>query len=165
MSDSFRVEEWNVLDSAAMAVSVESLLYRLIHGKPKPYDFDEALDRGMQFLKEAGSAGAIMCGRAETSEFHGTLSPLSWSTDAYVQIELKPKAAEREREKVDYATVTETLKQYRNLLQKVKQGQEPQSVKDEAKNAHGFFRALSVVLMSEADPTTKTYSEEARGMV
>ncbi len=54
MIDNFMVERWNVIDSAAMAVSVEGLLYRIIHDKPQPFDFEDALNHGINFLQESG---------------------------------------------------------------------------------------------------------------
>ena len=87
MSDNAMVERWNVIDSAAMAVAVESVLYRIEKGKPFPFDFDEAIEKGIAFLEVARTGGAIICGSPESSEFTGTLSPLKWSTDVHIHIE------------------------------------------------------------------------------
>lgn len=159
MIDNFMVERWNVIDSAAMAVSVEGLLYRIINKKPHPFDFDDALDRGIDFLEEARDGGAIICGTPEASGFTGTLSPLSWSTDAYIEIKFKPEKSEK-RDQV-YKQVVSTLKEYKLLLESIKKGDTLESFKDKAQSAHGFFRTLADVLMKQADPTTTTYSHEA----
>lgn len=57
MSANFIVEKWNVIDSAEMAVSVASVLYRLLNNKKLPFDFDEAMKRGIAFLEEAKKGG------------------------------------------------------------------------------------------------------------
>ena len=118
MTDNFMVERWNVIDSAAMAVSVEGLLYRIIHDRPRPYDFEDALDRGIDFLQEAGNAGAIICGTGESSGFTGTLSALSWSMDACIEIGFAPKESENRDDA--YKDVLSTLKEYKLLLETIK---------------------------------------------
>ncbi len=158
MNDNAMVERWNPIDSARMAVSVESVLYRLLHKRPLPFDFDEALDEGIAFLEEAQSGGAIICGMPETSEFTGTLSPLRLSTTIYLSI---GSAAQEEKKIELYKKITNTLKQYKNLLEKAK---EEKTIKTEeqskAEKAYEFFNALSNVLIKQTDPTSETYSCE-----
>ena len=40
MKDNAMIERWNVIDSAAMAVAVEGILYRIENNTPLPFDFD-----------------------------------------------------------------------------------------------------------------------------
>jgi len=157
MIDNFMVERWNPIDSAAMAVSVEGLLYRIIHEKPHPFDFEDALDNGIDFLQEAGNGGAIICGTVESPGFDGTLSPFCWSTDAY--IEFAPEGSERRSDV--YGKVVTTLKEYRLLLGSIREGHIPEDT-NKVEKIHSFFRTLADVLMKQADPTTRTYSREAR---
>ena len=156
MIDNFMVERWNPIDSAAMAVSVEGLLYRIINGRPRPFDFEDALNYGIDFLREAGNGGAIICGTTESTGFDGTLSPFCWSTDAY--IEFAPKGSERRSDV--YEEVVDTLKEYRLLLESIRKGRIPKDT-DKVEKVHSFFRTLADVLMKQADPTTRTYSHEA----
>lgn len=157
MIDNFMVERWNPIDSAAMAVSVEGLLYRIINGKPRPFDFEGALDSGIDFLEEARNGGAIICGTVESTGFDGTLSPFCWSTDAY--IEFAPEGSARRSDV--YEEVVTTLKEYRLLLESIREERTPEDT-DKVEKVHGFFRTLADVLMKQADPTTRTYSREAR---
>ena len=154
MNDNAMVERWNVIDSAAMAVSVESVLYRLINNKPLPFDVDEALKNGIGFLEEAQNGGAIICGEPESSEFNGTLTPLVWSTNIYINS--KPS------EEGMYKKIVATLKSYRDLLEKIKMG-EVKKLSSEAdlktaNSAYGFFHELASELMKQADPVTESYS-------
>lgn len=157
MIDDFMVERWNPIDSAAMAVSVEGLLYRIINGRPKPFDSEDALNQGIDFLQEAGNGGAIICGNVESTGFDGTLSPFCWSTDAY--IEFAPEGLERRSDV--YEKVVATLKEYRLLLESIREERIPEDT-DKVEKVHGFFRTLADALMRQADPTTRTYSREAR---
>ena len=68
MNDNTMVERSNVIDSAAMAVAIESVLYRIVNDKPVPFDFNEAIERGIAFLEVAQNGGAIICGTPEVSE-------------------------------------------------------------------------------------------------
>lgn len=159
MIDNFMIERWNPIDSAAMAVSVEGLLYRIINKKPRPFDFEDALDSSIDFLKEAGNGGAIICGTPESTGFDGTLSPFCWSTDAYIEIEFAPESSERRSDV--YEKVVTTLKEYRLLLESIREGHIPEDTSEVTK-VYSFFRMLADALMKQADPTTRTYSHEAR---
>lgn len=155
MNDNAMVERWNVIDSAAMAVAVESVLYRLTKNKPLPFDVDEALKNGIGFLEEAQNGGAIICGEPESSEFNGTLTPLVWSTNIYINIS-KPS------EEGMYKKIVATLKSYRDLLEKIRKEEvkELGSKADieTAKTAYDFFHQLARELMKQADPVTESYS-------
>lgn len=159
MVDNFMVERWNVIDSAAMAVSVEGLLYRIINDKPQPFDFEDALNHGINFLREAGDGGAIICGTPESTGFDGTLSPFCWSTDAYIEIGLALESSERRSDV--YEKVVTTLKEYRLLLESIREGHIPEDTSEVTK-VYSFFRMLAEALMKQADPTTRTYSHETR---
>ncbi len=151
------IEQWNVIDSAAMAVAVEGVLYRIENNKSLPFDFDEAIEGGIAFLEIARNGGAIICGTPESSEFTGTLSPLKWSTDVYMHVE-----EEGEGELALYKSVVVALKQYRSLLEKVKKKKKLESESDHktAKDAYKFFHELANELMKQADPVTETYSHQ-----
>jgi len=154
MNDNAMVERWNVIDSAAMAVAVESVLYRLTKNKPLPYDVDEALEDGIGFLEEAQNGGAIICGEPESNEFNGTLTPLVWSTNIYINT--KPS------EEGMYKKIVATLKSYRDLLERIRKEEvkELSSKADieVANTAYDFFRELARELMKQADPVTESYS-------
>ena len=156
MNDNAMVERWNVIDSAAMAVAVESVLYRLTKNKPLPFDVDEALKNGIGFLEEAQNGGAIICGEPESSEFNGTLTPLVWSTNIYIN--------SQPNEEGMYKKVVETLKSYRDLLEKIRKEQIKElSSKDDietANTAYEFFHELAGELMKQADPVTESYSHQ-----
>ena len=156
MSTNPMIEKWNVIDSAEMAVSVDAALYRLLNDKKRPFDFDEAIERGIAFLEEAREGGAILCGSPETSDFTGTLSPMRWSTDVYLTID----AGKEEMEL--YNDVVSTLASYKELLQKIKNEEKLDVDSDSnlAVEARQFFRTLATVLMEQADPLTETYSHQ-----
>jgi len=150
------VERWNIIDSAAMAVAVESVLYRLTKNKPLPFDVDEALINGIGFLEEAQNGGAIICGEPESSEFNGTLTPLVWSTNIYINSQASEEGM--------YKKVVATLKSYRDLLEKIRREQIKElSSEDDietAKTAYEFFHELAGELMKQADPVTESYSHQ-----
>jgi len=150
------VERWNIIDSAAMAVAVESVLYRLTKNKPLPFDVDEALKNGIGFLEEAQNGGAIICGEPESSEFTGTLTPLVWSTNIYIN--------SGPSEVGMYKKVVATLKSYRDLLEKIRKEQikelSSENDIDTANNAYRFFHELAGELMKQADPVTESYSHQ-----
>ena len=154
MNDNAMVERWNVIDSAAMAVSVKSVLYRLRKNKPLPFDVDDALKNGIGFLEEAQNGGAIICGEPESGEFNGTLTPLVWSTNIYIN--------SQPNEEGMYKKIVETLKSYRDLLEKIKKKDIKELSSDTdletANNAYGFFHELASELMKQADPVTESYS-------
>ena len=163
MNDNAMVERWNVIDSAAMAVAIESVLYRMVNGKPVPFDFNEAIKRGIAFLEVARDGGAIICGTPESSAFTGTLSPLKWSTDVYMQIGGGEGEGEGEGEELAlYKSVVVALKQYRSLLEKVEKKKKLESESDykTAQDAYTFFHELANELMKQADPITETYSHQ-----
>jgi len=156
MNDNAMVERWNIIDSAAMAVAVESVLYRLTKNKPLPFDVDEALKNGIGFLEEAQNGGAIICGEPESSEFNGTLTPLVWSTNVYINSQVSEEGM--------YKKVVATLKSFRDLLEKIRREQiEELSSKDDieiANTAYEFFHELAGELMKQADPVTESYSHQ-----
>ncbi|GAG86632.1 unnamed protein product, partial [marine sediment metagenome] len=137
--------------------SVEGLLYRIINDKPQPFDFEDALNHGINFLREAGDGGAIICGTAESTGFDGTLSPFCWSTDAYIEFALEGS----ERKADVFKEVVTTLEGYRGLLESIQEGHIPEDTSEVTK-VYSFFRTLADALMKQADPTTRTYSHEAR---
>lgn len=154
MNDNSMIERWNAIDSAKMAVSVESVLYRILNNKNLPFDFDEALETGIAFLEEAKNGGAIICGSPETCDFTGTLSPLK------VCLRLAPST---ETEEIEfYKEVVNKLKEFKGLLESVKEQRSIQSTKerDAAEKAHVFFSALSNELIKQTDPTLETYSHQ-----
>lgn len=158
MNDNAMVERWNPIDSAKMAVSVKSVLYRLLQSRKLPFDFDESIDEGIAFLKEAQSGGAIICGNPETSDFTGNLSPLRMSTTIYLSVETTAK----DKKQVEmYQKIVNTLKKYTQLLEKTKK-EKSIGIKEQdiAKEAYSFFDALSKTLIKQTDPTTETYSRE-----
>jgi len=148
------VDRWNVIDAAAMAVGVEGVLYRIVHDKPRPFDFDEALGRGLEFLREAGTGGAIICGTPPGSGFTGTLSPLCWSADAYIEI----RSGRGPEDKSFYQDVLKALRSYEKLLNNLRSGQAYD--KKETKSTHDFFHTLADLLVEQADSTTRKYSHE-----
>ena len=155
MSDNSVVERWNVIDSAEMAVGVEGVLYRELKKKPRPFDFDESLDSGIAFLHEASCGGAIICGTSESQGFTGTLSPLSWSTDVYIDVE--PKQA---GEADIYKKIVETLENYKELLEKLKREEQIEYGSAILEKAHIFFKLLADILIRQADPVARTYSRQ-----
>lgn len=154
MNDNSMIERWNAIDSAKMAVSVESVLYRVLNNRNLPFDFDEALENGIAFLEEAKNGGAIICGSPETSDFTGTLSPLK------VCLRLQP-STETEEIKF-YKEVVIKLKEFKELLESVKEQRNIRSSEeqDAAKKAYVFFSALSNELIKQTDPTLETYSHQ-----
>lgn len=157
MVDNSVVEKWNSINSADMAVSLQGILNRKINNKSMPFDFDDSIEKGIEFLEEASTGGAIICGNVETNGFTGTLSPLRWSTVVYVGIDPKTK---NENEETIYQGVTKALNEYKDLLEKL-QKQEQVSNKI-LEDAHSFFRALAEIFLREANPTTRTYSHMAK---
>lgn len=156
MNDNAMVERWNIIDSAAMAVAVESVLYRLTKNKPLPFDVDEALKNGIGFLEEAQNGGAIICGEPESNEFNGTLTPLVWSTNIYS----KSKPSDEKM----YSKIVATLKRYRDLLEKIRREEvkalSSQADIETANTAYEFFHELAGELMKQADPVTESYSHQ-----
>jgi len=137
--------------------------YRLTKNKPLPFDVDEALKNGIGFLEEAQNGGAIICGEPESSEFNGTLTPLVWSTNIYINsktniyINSKPSSEEGM-----YKKIVATLKSYRDLLEKIKM-EEVKKLSSKAdlvtaNSAYDFFHELASELMKQADPVTESYS-------
>ena len=156
MNDNAMVERWNVIDSAAMAVAVESVLYRLTRNKPLPFDAEEALKSGIGFLEEAQNGGAIICGEPESNEFNGTLTPLVWSTNVYINT--KPSEDDM------YKKIVAKLKSYRDLLEKIRKEQikelDSEDDIETANTAYKFFHELAGELMKQADPVTESYSHQ-----
>lgn len=156
MNDNSMVERWNEIDSAKMAVSVESVLYRILNNKKLPFDFDEALENGIAFLEEAKNGGAIICGTPETSEFTGTLSPLKISLRRFETTRI-----DAEKEMEFYESVVSKLKEYKSLLETVREQKEiPKKARNIAEAAHDFFYTLSNELIKQTDPTSKAYSHQ-----
>ena len=154
MADNLMVDRWNAIDAAAMAVGVEGVLHRVIYDKPRPFDFNDALGRGVEFLREAGTGGAIFCGNSPGSGFTGTLSPLCWSTDAYIEI----RSGRGPEDESFYRDVLKALQSYENVLNNLISGKKCENT--ESRNALNFFHALAELLIEQADPTTKRYSHE-----
>lgn len=151
MVENTMIEKWNVIDSADMAVSIQGIIQRKLNGKKMPFDYDESLEQGIDFLDEASTGGAIICGNVSTSGFVGTLSPLRWSTVVYIA-----NAGKDSEERV-YQNVTKALNNYKKLLQNMKNNQDVSG--EILLEANSFFSALADVLLREADPLTRTYSQ------
>jgi hypothetical protein len=152
MSDNSMVERWNIIDTAEMAVGLESVLSRYLREKPMPFDCLESLERGIEFLEEACNGGAIVCGSVQTSGFTGTLSPLRWSTRIVTRT-----SNETDEEMAIYKKVIDMLNLYKTMLKGIKEGkQKPDS--SIVENAQYFFSTLADTLMREADPLTSSYS-------
>ena len=154
MLNSSFVERWNVISAATMAVGVGSLLSRLINSKPMPFDYEESLERGMEFLEEAEDGGTIICGDAKTSTFSGTLSPLDWSTSAYIVVVPEDEGGEVEL----YGNVVKELNSYQDLLSAIRNKNSIEEKRDILNRAYKFFKSLSSILLSQADPISKVCS-------
>ncbi len=154
MSNSSMMDRWNVVDTARMAVGVESVLSRTLRGKPNPYDFAESLESGIAFLDEALSGGRIICGDTFTGQFTGTLSPLNWSTDVYISFHNKRMTEEAYRE------IVSILDNYKYILEKIKIEAKNVLEEEKLKEAHNFFSKLAKMLLNQADPTNKLYSRD-----
>lgn len=155
MRDSSVIDQWNIIEAADMAVSVASVLDRLVHNKRLPFDTNEALAQGIAFLEEAQNGGAVICGSQIADGFTGTLSPLRWSTDVYIRFTSEGAAGQDTKW---YDGVLKTLRQYQDVLTKLKQNKEVED-REVAERARDFFEALGDLLLSQADPSTRTYSQ------
>ena len=79
MQDRMVIERWNPISLADMAVGIKWVLHRALNNKPRPFDFEESLKNGIEFLEEACQGGAIICGEQLQTDFTGTLAPLTFT--------------------------------------------------------------------------------------
>lgn len=154
MGDNAKIERWNVVDAADMAVSVKGILQRKINNKKMPFDFDESLSQGIEFLEEAKTGGSIICGNVQTDNFIGTLSPLRWSMNVYIATvaDIKDK-----KDEDLYKDVTELLSTFKKTLVKIKDN--TSTSPKELRDVKCFFDALASIFLSKSDPTTRSYSQ------
>jgi hypothetical protein len=151
MQDSTVIERWNPISLAEMAVGVKGVLYRVINRKPHPFDFDESLKKGIDFLSEASDGCAIFCGEKTDTNFTGTLGPLTF-TARYIDIDTT-----RLNESDFYRRVLESLRKHKEVLQNLS---ENKNVDDRSalESTKAFFEIMASIAMSEADPTSKSIS-------
>ena len=150
MQDYAVVEKWNPISSAEMAVGVKGALYRALNGKPRPFDFVESLEKGIDFLAEASDGGAIICGETPKRGFTGTLSPFT------LTMRFVPGDRQEFDETDYYRQVVRTLRSYQSVLDDLRNDKEVKP--DVLENAHKFFDDIAVIMMREADPITKNVS-------
>jgi hypothetical protein len=152
MRENSVVERWNVMNVAEMAVSVSSVLYRVINNRPMPFDFSESVEAGIEFLTEAADGGKIVCGVKPSSGFTGTLSPLNWATPICLDF------VGGANKKADvYKSITTLLTGYKEVLKKIEKNERYQDT-DKAKEVHKFFRLLADILIQRVDPVSESYT-------
>lgn len=152
MQDNAVVEKWNPISSAEMAVGVKGVLYRVLKDKRHPFDFKDALEKGIDFLGEASDGGAIICGDTPKTNFTGTLAPFTITT-RYI-----PGSTQGLEETEFYRRVVTTLRSYKALLDDLLNNNQEGVNKDKLQNAHEFFSAIAKIMMQEADPVLKSVS-------
>ncbi len=156
MSDTVMGERWNTKDSVEMAIGLRRALASTIVGKAVPDEYQSFLERGIEFLNEANGGGALISGQLEGADsFNGTLEPLCLANDVYISF-VGGKLDEHQK----YSKVRGLFTDYINALEKVKtngqsSGIEPSKLRDIAQ----FFKVLCDLLLQQADPITREYSQ------
>lgn len=157
MQDNNVIERWNPISSAEMAVGVKSVLRRHLAKKPRPFDFDESVRSGIEFLKEACEGGAIISGEAQQTGFTGTLAPLTLTLEPLTST-LRAEMKGVKDSDTYYKRIVRTLSRYREVLEGLQENSKNID-KPTAEAAHVFFSRISDILMREADPLSKSVSE------
>jgi hypothetical protein len=155
MADLVMGERWNTGDSLEMAVGVRRAVESVLRQKDPPSDCLGFLERGITFLDEAKAGEALICGGpVEADSFNGTFLPLCLATDVYIRF-VGGTGSDGEGKKIG-----ELLNQYKESLREIKEKGPKSKIRSELlKEIASFFEALSRLLLQQADPTMKEYSQ------
>jgi len=155
MGDLVMGKRWNTEDSLEMALGVRRALESVLRKEDPPSKCRSHLNKGITFLDEAKGGEALISGLSEeANSFNGTFLPLCLATD--VRIRFVGEAASKNEDK----KIGELLSSYKNALLQIKEKAAQSKIEPEIiKEMAGFFEVLSKVLLQQADPMMKEYSQ------
>lgn len=158
MADLVMGERWNTEDALEMALGVRRALDSVMRKEIPPTHYGEALEKGINFLDEAKGGEALISGSPEEADsFNGTFLPLCLATDVCIKFTNgNSNSGEQKR-------IGELLNGYKETLQQIKKKNPKDSVEEiKLREIASFFEALSKLLLQQADPMMKDYSQPYR---
>jgi len=155
MGDLVMGERWNTEDSLEMALGVRRALESVLRKEDPPLKCRNLLDKGITFLDEAKGGEALISGSPEEADsFNGTFLPLCLATDVRIRF-VGDAASEGKNNRIG-----ELLNSYKNALLQVKNEKSKSKIEPEKlKEIASFFEVLSKLLLQQADPMMKEYSQ------
>jgi len=155
MGDLVMGERWNTEDSLEMALGVRRALESVLRKEDPPPKCRSLLDKGITFLDEAKGGEALISGLSEEADsFNGTFLPLCLATDVRIRF-IGEAASKDENNKIG-----ELLDSYKNVLLQIKKKKSKSKINPEKlKEITHFFEDLSELLLQQADPMMKEYSQ------
>jgi len=152
MADLVMDERWNAEDVLEMALGVRRALDSVIRKKLLPSECGEFLKKGISFLDEVKGGEALISGSPEEADsFNGTFLPLCLATDVCIKFK-------RDEQK----KIGELLNGYKEKLQQISREDSSNAEPEVLKRINSFFEALSKLLLQQADPMMKEYSQPYR---
>jgi hypothetical protein len=154
MGDLVMGERWNTGDSLDMALGVRRAVESLLRKKDPPSECREFLDGGITFLDEARGGEALISGAEEADSFNGTFLPLCLATEVRIRF-IGDASNGGEGTKIG-----ELLNQYKETLKQIKEKGAKSNINPvKLKEIGSFFEALSRLLLQQADPMMKDFSQ------
>ena len=158
MADLVMGERWNTEDALEMALGVRRALDSVMRKETPPTQYGQVLEKGISFLDEAKGGEALISGSPEEADsFNGTFLPLCLATDVCIKFTNgTSNTGGQER-------IGELLNGYKEALQQIREKNSKGNVKlKRLKEIASFFEALSKLLLQQADPMMKDYSQPYR---
>lgn len=155
MVDMMMGERWNTEDSLEMSLGVRRAVESVMRQTNPPSECTEHIDKAISFLEEAKGGEALISGaKEEADSFNGTFLPLCLATDVCIRfVSGTPNSCEDKK-------IGELLNQYKETLGQIKKkGSKGNIEMAKLKEIASFFEALSRLLLQQADPMMKEYSQ------
>ena len=156
MADLVMGERWNTEDALEMALGVRRVLDSVMRKEAPPSECKKLLKKGISFLDEAKGGEALISGSPEEDDsFNGTFLPLCLATDVCIKFTNgNSNSGEQKR-------IGELLNGYKETLQQIKNSKGSVG-QIKLREIASFFEALSKLLLQQADPMMKDYSQPYR---
>jgi hypothetical protein len=157
MADLVMGERWNTEDVLEMALGIRRALDSVIRKESPPSECGEFLEKGISFLDEVKGGEALISGSPEEADsFNGTFLPLCLATDVWIKIKNGTSSNGKQKK------IGELLNGYKEKLQQIS-GEDSSNVEPKGlQGINSFFEALSKLLLQQADPMMKEYSQPYR---
>jgi hypothetical protein len=158
MADLVMGERWNTEDALEMALGVRRALDSVMRKETPSSECEELLNKGISFLDEAKGGEALISGSYEEADsFNGTFLPLCLATDVCIRF-INGTSCKGEQKKIG-----DLLNGYKKILQQIRKKKSKGKVQPvKLKEIASFFEVLSKLLLQQADPMMKDYSQPCR---
>lgn len=156
MSDLVMGERWNPDETVEMALGIRRAIGCVMRKEEPPPECYGSLEKGVQFMSEVKGGYALILGTHEEADsFNGTFSPLCLANDVYINF-----SGGSQDKKENSQIINQLFSKYKETLEKLRDENLRRGIEQRTLGEIGhFFEILCDLLLQQADPIFKEYSE------